>query len=113
MAEKKVLVTKQNLGAWVLKCNPEDWNVEQVITRCGTSIIGGSVADTYRIDLMQAGQPVVFWVSGPMQGPRVFRGIWGLGRLTSEAMLSKGLSNRDARDSLWLDFQKATKPAYD
>jgi len=74
------VVTSESLGAWVLKGNAdrvdlagrfvEEPRVPQWCVRPG-----------YRMRLMRAGQPVVFWASGSRAG------VWGLGTLAGEAEL--------------------------
>ena len=112
MAEKKHLITKHNFGAWVLKCNPKVWDLGQFLEMGGEIIDGWSLGNTYRNSLMEPGQPVVFWVSGPLEGEHIFRGIWGFGKLTSTAQPSDGQSEEEALQSLWFDQQKAMEPGF-
>lgn len=97
MTGKKTAITSENFGAWVLKCNPSIWDLGEYLEMGGTDIDGWSLGRSYRLELMRAGQPVVFWVSGPLKGERTFRGIWGIGRLTSKAKWSNGLTPKEAR----------------
>lgn len=112
MAEQKRKVTRENFGAWVLKCDPHVWDLDLYLELGDRDITGWSVAQSYRTDLMRAGQPVVFWVSGPKKGALTFRGVWGIGRLTSGAKWGKGLSAKRAKESGWLDVHKASDPGY-
>lgn len=73
------LVTAERLGAWLLKCNADTSDLP-ARSAPGTRVDRWCVQPTYRIALMAAGQPVIFWVSGS-RGP-LPRGIWGVGYLT-------------------------------
>lgn len=78
-------VTAEVLGAWVIKCNPAMTNFGSIL-QSGRGISAWCVADNYRSALMDAGQPVVLWVSGG-RGGEFARGIWGIGRVRAPAML--------------------------
>ncbi|GAA1625416.1 hypothetical protein [Actinoplanes couchii] len=58
------------------------------------------VRDGYRARLMDAGQPVIFWVSGDRR--RVAPGVWGLGELTGPARVMDG-KLRVPMELRWLD----------
>ncbi|MFC0626484.1 hypothetical protein [Kribbella deserti] len=77
-------VSIDELGAWVLKCNPKVTNVPSLLADRGRSIETWCVADNYRSALFEAGQPVLFWVSGPARG-KPEPGIWGRGLVTGPA----------------------------
>ena len=77
-------VTVEALGAWVVKCNPAVTDFNSML-RSGTAIQTWCVADNYRTDLMDIGQHVALWVSGP-GGARFPRGIWGMGRVRAPAL---------------------------
>ncbi|KZF03901.1 MAG: hypothetical protein WBD41_14710 [Rhodococcus sp. (in: high G+C Gram-positive bacteria)] len=68
-------VTLSKLGAWVIKCNPAKTDLTSMIAT-GKAQQQWCVATNYRTELMAAGQPVLFWVSGAS------RGLWGAGRIT-------------------------------
>ena len=72
-------VTEANLGAWVLQCNPLLSDPAELF-RHGP-VDKWCVAANYRSRLMEAGQPVLFWIIGS-QPARYQRGFWGAGRLT-------------------------------
>jgi len=73
-------ITQQNLGAWLLRCNPKNEpQLPQLIAGGGHRIERWCVADNYRSRMMAAGDAVVFWVSG--DGRLLVRGIWGVGRV--------------------------------
>jgi hypothetical protein len=74
-------VTLDDLGAWLIKGNADAVDLAsrfavdpRVTTWC--------VRPGYRIRLMRAGQPVVFWASGSRG--RAAYGVWGLGRVAGE-----------------------------
>ncbi|MEU4196726.1 hypothetical protein AB0E69_32810 [Kribbella sp. NPDC026611] len=73
-------ITRDNLGAWLLKANPESGSpVARWIKQGGKVVESWCVVPGYRSELMTPEDKVVLWVSG--NGRRVARGIWGLGRV--------------------------------
>ncbi|MCO1594869.1 EVE domain-containing protein [Micromonospora sp. RHAY321] len=82
--DTKRLVTVENLGAWMLKCNPEVWDLAAFVADGGETIDRWSVVPSYRTALMAEGQQVLFWVTG--QG-RAYPepGLWGWGRVLGPA----------------------------
>ena len=111
---KEVAVTRKNFGAWVIKCNPHVWDFQKmVIERGDLEITGWTLGDSYRLDLMRPGQPVVFWLSGSKDGDVVFRGVWGIGKITSGVMETRGFtSDKDAKANGWIDVVHASKPKF-
>lgn len=77
-------VSRQTLGAWLLKANPAVWDVRRFRAEGHTRLTSWSVRRGYRADLMRPDDKVVFWLSGPGRGDLV-RGVWGLGHVVSEA----------------------------
>jgi predicted RNA-binding protein with PUA-like domain len=77
------LVTEDNLGAWLLRCNPEVWDLPAFMDDGYYSIGSWSVVRNYRSRMMAPGQRVVLWATG--DGKRIARGIWGLGWVTGQA----------------------------
>ncbi|MET0865541.1 MAG: hypothetical protein ABWZ98_14510 [Nakamurella sp.] len=74
------LITPDNLGAWLLRCNPaQEPELPRLVAGGGHRIKRWCVADNYRSQLMTAGDRVVFWVSG--DGRQLTRGIWGVGEV--------------------------------
>lgn len=71
-------VTDDNLGAWVFKCNPKVWKIDEFIADGNNWIESWSVFDNYRSELIDDGQRAILWVSGSETG-NTPRGIWGLG----------------------------------
>lgn len=73
-------ITRDNLGAWLLRCNPKsEPELTRLIAQGGHRIQRWCVADNYRSRVMAAGDSVLFWVSG--DGRQVARGIWGSGQV--------------------------------
>lgn len=93
------LVSRENLGAWLLKCNPNVWDLGRFIDDGGDEIWSWSVADNYRTELMEPGDRAVFWVSGSLTG-RLARGIWAIGYLTSSARAAVDVDDLDEADDI-------------
>jgi hypothetical protein len=72
------LVTLDNLGAWLLKCNADASDIEQR-SRRDPRVARWCVQPNYRTRLMRKGHKVIFWVSGSRRTLRP--GIWGVGHL--------------------------------
>lgn len=90
-------VSRDVLGAWLLKGNPAVWDVRRFLADGHRAITSWSVQPGYRSALMQRGDPVLFWLSGP--GTRgLARGIWGLGHVVGAAEPWS-----DADRGWWLD----------
>jgi hypothetical protein len=74
-------VTRDTLGAWLIKARPEPGSeVVGLIAAGGGTITSRCVSRGYRADLMAPGDRVLLWVSG--DGRRTTRGVWGVGRVT-------------------------------
>jgi hypothetical protein len=74
-------LTAEDVGAWLFTCNPREFAELEPGLRNGASIDGWCVHPTYRIDLVEAGQAAVLWVSGSAASvPEP--GIWMVGRTT-------------------------------
>lgn len=69
-------LTRADIGAWVLKCNPTVWDIEAYVASGAGPILDWSVGNTYRNQLMENGDPVILWVSGPSGG------VQGVGDVT-------------------------------
>ena len=74
-------VTRADLGAWLVRCNPAKWDLVGFRAAGGHRIDSVSVVDNYRSAMMAPGDPVVLWVSG--NGRLLARGIWGIGHVTA------------------------------
>ena len=71
-------ITEDNLGAWLIKCDPESkFDLPRAIEEGWTYIDNWSVSRGYRSSMMRPEHKVILWVSG--NGRRMARGIWGLG----------------------------------
>lgn len=77
-------VTHENLGAWVIKCNPQKTPLAPMVA-AGEAKRSWCVADNYRSGLMQPGQRALFWVSAHRH-----RGFWGAGIITGVATREDG-----------------------
>jgi hypothetical protein len=103
-------VTRKNLGAWVLKCNPTMWDLQTYLEFGNDRIPSWSVAENYRSDLMRKGDAVVFWVSGARKGEVVFRGVWAIGTLRGKPYWLAGATEEELSETLWLDADRAQEP---
>ena len=90
-------VSRETLGAWLLKANPAVWDVRRFRADGETRLTSWSVQRGNRSALMRPGDKVVFWLSGPGRGDLV-RGVWGLGHVVAEAE-----AWADAERGWWLD----------
>ena len=64
MARQSRAVTRETLGAWLLKSNPDASPVDEFLgTELGT-VTERCIRPSYRADVVVAGQPVLLWVSG-------------------------------------------------
>lgn len=70
-------IDESNLGAWLLKCNPDVYDLRAAVDAGVDYVDSWSVRPGYRASMMAAGQRAVLWVSGG--GRRMARGIWGVG----------------------------------
>ncbi|MDA2892109.1 hypothetical protein PDG61_14395 [Mycolicibacterium sp. BiH015] len=77
-------VTSENLGAWVIKCNPNKTPLAPMVS-AGEAKRSWCVADNYRSRLMQPGQRVLLWVSTHKR-----RGFWGAGTITGTVVSEAG-----------------------
>jgi hypothetical protein len=77
-------IDRGRLGAWLLKCNPALWDIAGLLASGERRLTSWAVHPSYRTALVRAGDPVLFWVSGPGR-EGLARGIWGLGRAVAEA----------------------------
>ncbi|WP_232049932.1 EVE domain-containing protein [Actinoplanes sp. OR16] len=75
-----------DLGAWLLKGNADLGGLRERFER-EPRVERWCVQRSYRLDLMSAGQPVLFWGSGSRRRGLPY-GIWGLGKLIGPALES-------------------------
>ena len=94
--------TDQDLGAWLLKCDPTVWPIENLLAKKPPVYDGGWSVHANRISRsMTADDPVVFWISGPT-GAQPIPGIWGVGTVL-------GPIERGEPDKDWTNPKKAGK----
>jgi predicted RNA-binding protein with PUA-like domain len=77
-------ISRESLGAWLLKCNPELWDLSGFIRSGEGRITSWAVQRNYRSDLMAQADRVLFWVSGSGRSG-LARGIWGAGHVVAPA----------------------------
>nr|WTA64680.1 EVE domain-containing protein [Micromonospora sp. NBC_00855] len=71
-------VTLDGLGAWMVKCNPDKWDLTTFLASGEEVITSWSVMPNYRARMMADGQRVLFWVTG-RDGTYPEPGLWGVG----------------------------------
>lgn len=98
------LITDDNLGAWLIKCDPESNSaLPQQIDHPGAAVVTTwCVADNYRSRMMKPGDRAILWISG--NGRRVTRGIWGVGWVTGHAQVSRAKAKRAVSHDISLDI---------
>jgi hypothetical protein len=101
-------VTRENLGAWVIKCDPTVWDLVAMRAENGGPIESWSVGETYRNDLAQPGDRVVFWVSGTLP-KEVEPGIWGVGWVVSRVHPA---AVTGADEEYWRDSRARSRVRY-
>ena len=104
-------VERADIAAWLLKCNPQVWNLEAFLADGNDYIDSWSVADNYRTGLMEPGDRVLFWVSGPAAGAMP-RGIWGFGHVTGYPRATVDIEDEEAeegREDYWLNLKQAAR----
>lgn len=106
------LITPANLGAWLIKCDPDHvFDLKQFMADGGENLRTWSVVDNYRSKMMRPGDKVVFWVSG--SGANVARGVWGVGHLTGRVQ-DVDPDDMDAADpGYWLDEEARKKVEFE
>jgi hypothetical protein len=80
MAIQSRAVTRETLGAWLLKSSPDSSPVDEFVRTDFATVTERCVLPTYRADGVDAGQPVLFWVSG--NDERHPAGIYAQGHTT-------------------------------
>ena len=76
-------MSTDDLGAWLLKGNADNADLHGRFA-LQPHVERWCVQPSYRLGLMSAGQPVLFWGSGSRRRDAGY-GIWGLGSLTGPA----------------------------
>lgn len=99
--------TEETLGAWVLKCNPEVWDLAGFIAAGERVIDDWTVMDNRRSEMIRHGQRVLLWVTGSVDGP-LPRGFWGAGWTTGPVQAIAELDDNRPADAdvvdYWLDL---------
>lgn len=94
-------ITENNLGAWLIKCDPEaKFDLPGAMADGMDVITRWSVVPGYRADMMAPNDKIILWVSG--NGLRMSRGIWGVGRVTGEVE-PDGTDDYFSDVNYWLD----------
>lgn len=85
---------RSDVGAWLFKCSPEEWDIQAAL-RDRKAFTAWRVHPTYRLRLIESGDPAVLWVTG-RQDASMPPGIWLAGHTTGELFEGRG-------DEYWLD----------
>jgi hypothetical protein len=86
-------VRLDDLGAWLLKGNADQSDLAGRFAR-DPRVTRWCLQPSYRLELMRAGQPVLFWASGSRRRDAAY-GIWGRGELA-------GTPERDGDAGWWV-----------
>ncbi len=100
------LRTATPVGAWLLKANPEMWDIHDALTS-GEQLDWWRLAHSYRVSLVHCGQPVGLWVTRS-QNPRLRWGLAAIGRITSEPSLQQD----DLGDLRWGPLHRPDRRYY-
>lgn len=94
------------VGAWLFKANPAVWDVLTFL-RSGAEVDSWRMAPSYRVGLIQPGQPAVLWVTGAANAAHT-PGVWAMGEICGEVFEDVG----DPDDLLWRDrsAQRQVRP---
>jgi hypothetical protein len=97
--------TADNLGGWVLRCNPDVFDLPQAVRDGDDKVWDWLVSKSYRADLMAPEQRVVLWLGGPRTVART-PGIWGIGHVTGPVHPRVDV---DQVPEYWLDEERSTR----
>ncbi len=108
-------VSLENLGAWVFKCNPKDFDIAAWIAEGNDWVTSWTTADNYRSEfLLAVGQPAILWVSGPTKGAKVLPGIWGIGFVTGSAYLVERVTKAEVKKNRYqINIEKGQEAGYE
>ena len=81
-------VTRETLGAWLIKGAGGSPSTVELVRTGFSSAATRCVRPSYRTDLVESGQPVLFWISG--DHPDHPAGIYAQGRVTGQAVPGDG-----------------------
>ena len=76
-------VTRESLGAWLIKGSGASPSTGDLVRSGFTTVTTRCVRASYRTDLLEAGQPVLFWISGDQAEHPA--GIYAQGWITGPA----------------------------
>src|SRR5829696_172281 len=99
----KQQLTRDDIGGGLFKCNPREWDIEAAI-RDGRRIESWRVRESYRLSLIQAGDPAILWVTGST-GAHPEPGIWAVGYTTGE------LFDESRNDDYWVNKEQGQQKA--
>lgn len=107
-------ITDETFGAWLLKCNPDVWDVVGFMGDGNDLIDDWTVLDNYRSARMKAGDPVVFWISGPARGGPLEPGVWGVGYLTGTLEVVAEFDEEEDQEhtDYWLDLEAKARARF-
>jgi len=94
------MLSPQDVGGWTLTCNPNTWDLRDFLAAGGGRIDGWSVQPSYRLGLIEPGQPVYLWVT--KGAADIDSGVWARGCVVERPQ-------RDVPDWRWLDHEKARR----
>jgi hypothetical protein len=95
------LITDENLGAWLIKCDPTSkYDLPRAIEELELKVVDNwSVVDNYRSRMMKPTDRVILWVSG--NGQKMTRGIWGVGWVTDYVQDVLQVELEPDEDTFW------------
>jgi hypothetical protein len=99
-------ITADNLGGWILRCNPDVYDLPGEVKNGETKVWSWLVAKSYRTELIDTGQRVVLWVGGPASAAWT-SGVWGVGYVTGRADVR--VADFDELSEYWLDKERSTR----
>lgn len=83
MASQRRALTRETLGAWLIKAAPGGLPLTELVGTGFASLTSRCVRPSYRTELVREGQPVLLWLSG--RHPVHPAGIHALGHTTGPA----------------------------
>lgn len=113
-------ITDETFGAWLVKCNPEVWDLQTYLADGHEYIDNWSVQKNYRSEMMQPGDPVVLWVTGTDRAP-LQPGVWGVGQVTAPVNVEVDLDVDEVEETgdalatdpgYWLDLAARARARY-
>ena len=84
MAAPARAVTRESLGAWLIKGSGSSASTHDLLRTGFAGVVTRCVRGSYRTELVEAGQPVLFWISGDVAAHPA--GIYAQGWTTGPAV---------------------------